>query len=98
MDRQYFPLQEYLGLERLEGPVRFLVAGSAVWENGDIRATRDPGPSAPAIDSDEGVIPDGHTGDPESVTPDISDEPSGVDGGPAEVGGNRGARGDLGRG
>lgn len=36
MDRQYFPLQEYLGLERIEGPVRFLVAGSAVWENGDI--------------------------------------------------------------
>jgi len=92
MDRQYFPLQEYLGLERIEGPVRFLVAGSAVWENGDIRATRDPGPSAPDIDSDAGVIPDGHTGDPGSDTPDISDETSGADGGPADVGGNRGDR------
>lgn len=43
VDRQYFPLQENLGLDRFEGPVTFVVAGSALRdEAGNIASTLDP--------------------------------------------------------
>lgn len=42
VDRQYFPLQENLGLERFAGPVTFLVPGSALRdEAGNVHTTLD---------------------------------------------------------
>jgi MYXO-CTERM domain-containing protein len=44
MDRMYFPLQEHLGLERIAGPVRFVVPGTALRDiDGSIRTTLDEG-------------------------------------------------------
>lgn len=56
VDRQYFPIQEYLGLDRVPGPVTFFVPGSALREaSGEVRTTRDPAPILP----DGGVAGDG---------------------------------------
>ena len=74
MDRQYFPLQEHLGLERIEGPVTFLAAGSALRDaEGATWTTADPPVDPPPGDGGVSGGPDGSVGPDGAANP--TDDP-----------------------